>query len=161
MIQWRNGERIGASSFGASGSAMIKVYLVVAGSKPGSAVKLKVGGLMVSVQSQIEYTTRTVLDHSPKVEKVFPSSTALLTYETLNAALGRKSGIKFAFAGSYWAGVGGMMFAARKAFLAAANSAGVAMRHVWRDSKADSGSAIALTEAARARKENNMMDVLS
>lgn len=30
----------------------------------------------------------------PRVEKILPNSTALLAYDTLNALLGRKSGIK-------------------------------------------------------------------
>lgn len=64
MIQCRNGARMGVFEFGASGSATIRVYFVVIGStitvskalqlqrtclpKPGSAVKLNVGGVMVS-----------------------------------------------------------------------------------------------------------------
>lgn len=66
MIQCRKGARIGVCEFGASGSAMIRVYFVVAGSvrvvrrsmltnmlnlpKSGSAVKLKTDGMIVSTK---------------------------------------------------------------------------------------------------------------
>lgn len=98
--------------------------------------------------------------HSPRVENMVPSSTALLTNETLNAAFGWKSGIKFAFAWLNSAGVGGMISASRNAFRARANSAGVATRQVWRSSNAAFGRATALTVAAKAKKENSIVNAV-
>lgn len=93
------------------------------------------------------------------MENLLPSSTALFAYDTLNAETGRKSGIKFALAGLKAAGVAGIISSRRNAFRALDSSAGVAIRHVWRCSRAASGRAAALTVAARARMENNMLEI--
>lgn len=121
---------MGVWELGASGSAMMRVYLVVVGSrrwmlgerccdyqkfrvengrkylpKSGSAVKLNEGALMVSVvfffsnqRSRLrvfgEQRRSEKKEDLPRVEKILPNSTALLPYDTLNALLGRKSGIK-------------------------------------------------------------------
>jgi hypothetical protein len=47
-IQWRKSARMGAAGPGASGSTMMRVYLVVTGLKPFSLVMEKVGSGTVS-----------------------------------------------------------------------------------------------------------------
>lgn len=121
---------MGVWELGASGSAMMRVYLVVVGSRWWRleernvvAIKIlrekwekvftKVGlgceaerrcidGLCCFFFSNQRSRLRVFREQRrsekkedlPRVEKILPSSTALLAYDTLNALLGRKSGIK-------------------------------------------------------------------